>query len=84
MGPLDTMVMAGKEAPSEGLATLICPTCRSGDAVEQPPRNGAHPGDNPNRVYCCDCGRHGVAGDWHLIEQLRIYIGRAVCSMEVY
>ena len=84
MVPLDTMLMAGKEAPSEGPVTIACPTCRSCEFVEQPPRLGSAPEDNPNRVYCSGCGRYGVAGDWHLIEQLRIYIGRAVCSMEVY
>ena len=82
MGPLDGMVMAGKGTPSEESVPLACPKCRG--EVPKPPDIGRKVYEDRTRVYCRACRIYGSVADWHLIEQLRIYIGRAVCSMEVY
>lgn len=83
MATLDTMVMAGKEAPSEEPVPLVCPHCRGRD-VEETTLGFKRGTRDPNRSTCRNkgCRAHGVPSDWRLIESLRRYVARVVLDVE--
>ena len=80
MATLDTMLMAGKEAPSEEPVPLVCPQCRSAENVTQTCMG--FDGLDRNRATCHSCNWHGLVYDWQTIERLRRYVARIVLDVE--